>query len=200
MSTKAISIAALATALSATGAPALASTNQLHRYSLKPPPSPVVGLPGATAQPETKLTFPVDWRVTSLRKGVLVMREGSQACLFTVRAASNVAAGDAPDAAARALTLAPASAARVLESGMRNRIAWRVTRPIDPLRTRLVAVRTELLRGRPTASPKLWLQTTVTATARVRDECHSGTYRDGAGPIIGDALATARIRAFIQTG
>ena len=60
-------------------------------------------------------------------------------------------------------------------------------------------MRAELVPGGTIAGRKLWFQTTVTATSRVGDECHSGTYRDVAGPIIGDALATERIRAFIKT-
>jgi hypothetical protein len=124
------------------------------------------------------------------------MREGSRACTYTVRASLVVAAGDEANAAARTSALAPATGARLLESGTRNRAAWRVTRPAAAGQIRLVAVRVDPLGSQSGA--KLWLQTTVTAVSDVGDECHSGTYRDAAGPAIGDALATARTRAFVN--
>ena len=125
-----------------------------------------------------------------------IMREGSRACTYTVRASLVVAAGDEANAAARTSALAPATGARLLESGTRNRAAWRVTRPAAAGQIRLVAVRVDPLGSQSGA--KLWLQTTVTAVSDVGDECHSGTYRDAAGPAIGDALATARTRAFVN--
>jgi hypothetical protein len=125
-----------------------------------------------------------------------IMREGSRACTYTVRASLVVAAGDEANAAARTSALAPATGARLLESGTRNRAAWRVTRPAAAGQIRLVAVRVDPLGSQSGA--KLWLQTTVTAVSDAGDECHSGTYRDAAGPAIGDALATARTRAFVN--
>jgi hypothetical protein len=199
MSTKILPVVALTAALGVTAAPAIAK--ELRTQSLRPPTSPVQGLPGATAQPRATLAFPTNWHVRSLKKGVLVMREGSPSCTYTVRASLAVAAGDAADATARATSLAPATGARVLETGTRNSAAWRVTRPQVPGQVvRIVAVRVDPLRfASQQAGTKLWLQTTVTAVSGVGDECHSGTYREVTGPAIGDALATARTRAFVKT-
>jgi hypothetical protein len=200
MTTKLLSLAAVVAALGASAGPALAKV--LRTQSLRPPSAPVQGLPGATAQPQATLAFPTNWHVRSLNKGVLVMREGSPSCTYTVRASLAVAAGDAADATARATALAPATGARVLETGTRNSAAWRVTRPQVPGQVvRIVAVRVDPLRfASRQAGTKLWLQTTVTAVSGVGNECHSGTYREVAGPAIGDALATARTRAFVKTG
>jgi hypothetical protein len=200
MTTKLLSLAAVVAALGASAGPALAKV--LRTQSLRPPSAPVQGLPGATAQPQATLAFPTNWHVRSLNKGVLVMREGSPSCTYTVRASLAVAAGDAADATARATALAPATGARVLETGTRNSAAWRVTRPQVPGQVvRIVAVRVDPLRfASQQAGTKLWLQTTLTAVSGVGNECHSGTYREVAGPAIGDALATARTRAFVKTG
>jgi hypothetical protein len=199
MRTKILSAAALVAAFAVTAVPALAK--ELRTQSLKPPTAPVQGLPGATAQPQATLAFPTNWHVRSLKKGVLVMREGSPSCTYTVRASLAVAAGDAADATARAAALTPATGARLLETGTRNSAAWRVTRPQAPGQVvRIVAVRVDPLRfASGQAGVKLWLQTTVTAVSDAGDECHSGTYREAAGPAIGDALATARTRAFVKT-
>jgi hypothetical protein len=198
MSTKILSAVALTAALGVTAAPALAK--ELRTQSLRPPTSPVQGLSGATAQPRATLAFPTDWKVTSLKKGVLVTREDSRSCTYTVRASLSVAAGDDANASARATTLAPASGSRLLESGTRNRAAWRVTRPAAQRQIRIVAVRVEPLAfASRQAGRKVWLQTTVTAVSDVGDECHSGTYRATIGPAIGDALATARTQAFVKT-
>jgi hypothetical protein len=198
MRTKILPVVALTAALGVTAAHALAK--ELRTQSLRPPSSPVQALPGATAQAQATLAFPTNWRVSSLKKGVLVMREGSRSCTYTVRASVAVAAGDAADAAARAAALTPAPANRVLETGTRTSAAWRVTRPAADRQIRLVAVRVDPLRSASQqAGAKLWLQTTVTAVSDVGDECHAGTWRDSAGPTIGDALATARTRAFVMT-
>jgi hypothetical protein len=199
MRTKILPLAALTAVLGVTAAPALAK--ELRTQSLRPPPSPVQGLPGATARAQAVLAFPTNWRVTSLKKGVLVMREGTRSCQYTVRASVAVAAGDAADAAARAAALTPVPTSnRVLETGTRNSAAWRVTRPIATGHTRVVAVRVDPLRfASQQAGAKLWLQTTVTADSDVGDECHAGTWRDVAAPTIGDALATARTAGGITT-
>jgi hypothetical protein len=198
MNTRILSIAALVAAFGTTAAPALAK--ELRSYGLRPPATPVQGLTSAAAQPQSTLIFPTNWRKTSLKAGVLVLREGGRSCEYTVRASTTVAAGDEADAPARAAALTPASGSRVLESGARNSAAWRVTRPAVSRQIRIVAVRAELLRSASQqAGRKLWLQTSVTAVSGVGDECHSGTYRDTVGPSIGDALATARTRAFVRT-
>ncbi|MEA2360241.1 MAG: hypothetical protein QOI62_3501 [Solirubrobacteraceae bacterium] len=199
---KLLAAGALAAALTATAVPALAATNELRRHTLHGPPTPVAGLAGTTADVSTKLTFPADWRVRSLKAGVLTLREGSRQCLYTVRASSRVSAADAADASARVTALAPATGARLLESGLRTSAAWRVTRPeTGNQQVRIVAVRAQPLRfASGQAGHQLWLETTVTAVSRVGDECHSGTYREVAGPFIGDALATARARAFVRNG
>jgi hypothetical protein len=194
MKTKILLIVALTAAFGTIAVPAIAK--DLRSRNLKPPASAVQGLPGVTEQPTATLTFPTDWRVSSLKKGVLVLRQGGRACVYTVRASLSVAAGGEADAATRATALAPASGSRLLESGTRNRAAWRVTRPAAQRQIRIVAVRVDPLGSQSGA--KLWLQTTVTAASRVGDECHSGTYRDTVGPSIGDALATARTRAFVN--
>jgi hypothetical protein len=197
MKTKLLSIVAAIAALGAIAVPAIAK--DLRTRSLRPPVAPVQGLPGVTAQAAATLPFPTNWRVASLKKGVLVMREGGRACTYTVRASVTVAAGDAADAMARATALTPATGSRVLESGTRNRAAWRVTRPAADRQIRIVAVRVDPLAaaGRQ-AGAMLWLQTSVTAASHVGDECHSGTYRDGVGPGIGDALAAARTRGYLN--
>jgi hypothetical protein len=194
MKTKMLSIVAAIAALGATAVPAIA--RDLRSHSLRPPKGAVQEVPGVTAQPSATLIFPTDWRVTSLKKGVLTLREGGRACTYTVRASLSVAAADAADAVGRAAALTPATGSRVLESGTRNRAAWRVTRPAADRRISIVAVRVDPLGFQ--AGAKLWLQTTVTATSHVGDECHAGTYRDTVGPGIGDALATARTRAFLN--
>jgi hypothetical protein len=197
MKTKLLPIVAAIAALGASAMPAIAK--DLRSHGLRPPAGPVQGLPAVRAQPSATLIFATDWRVTSLKKGVLVMRQGGRQCTYTVRASVSVAAGDAADAMARATALTPATGSRVLESGTRNNAAWRVTRPAADRQIRIVAKRVDPLDAASRqVGAKLWLQTSVTAESHVGDECHAGTYRDTVGPGIGDALASARTRAYLN--
>jgi|GEM_PF-6672070 len=163
----------------------------------------VTGFSGLqTVSAKMRLSFPTSWTRVSSPATRLSLRTGDGACRYSIVARTGVAVTTAGDAPAFALALAPAKARLVLDQGVRGSSAWRVTRTQDePRRIVLHAVRVSPLTsvGRRlglTAGQRAFQVTTVDAKSRVGDECHSGTYRQGVGPSIGDALATARGRAF----
>jgi hypothetical protein len=200
---RAVAIACVA----ATGAAGLAVTPaqgesraDTRAYSLRASRLPVIGVTGVAASVRARLSFPVTWRVTSLRANRITLREGSRGCTYTVVGRNRVVVGPEADAAAHVAAVAPARGPYVLDAGTRGTTAWRVIRIREPQRVHLESVRaapvgpaTKRLLNVP-ADRNLWLETRISAISGRGDECHSGTYREVAGPAIGDALATARTR------
>lgn len=159
-----------------------------------------------TVTASARLSFPTSWKRVSSPATRVSLRTGSLGCRYSIVARTGVSVGSASDmnAAAYALSLAPASGRLVLDEGIRGSAAWRVTRirqdsqlivlhavGISPLNS--MSRQLGLTGGR-----RAFQVTTVDATSRKGDECHSGTYRNGIGPSIGDALATVRGRAFVD--
>jgi hypothetical protein len=199
---KAVGIACVvATAAGLAVAPAQsASRADTRAYSVRASRLPVIGVPGIAAGVRARLSFPVTWRVTSLRANRITLREGSRGCTYTVVGRSRIVVGPETDAAAHATAAAPAQGPYVLDAGTRGTTAWRVIRIREPQRVHLESVRaapvgpaTKRLLNVP-ADRNVWLETRISAISDRGDECHSGTYREVAGPAIGDALATARTR------
>jgi hypothetical protein len=187
-------------ALGAVAIPTIASTSgDTRARTFRVSRAPVPGVAGWKASISTRLSFPLNWRVTSNSKGTLTLREGQRGCTYTVKASSRVAPGDEGSSTERTAALLPASGPYVLEIGTRNLVAWRVIRVRETQQIHLEAVRATPLGSASRATGhKLWLETKVSARSDVGDECHSGTYREGAGTSIGDSLATARARAYVQ--
>jgi len=197
-------LAGAALALSAGTASAASTRDTTVRRSVESAMAPIAGYDGPrTATASARLTFPASWKVKKQSKSQLVLREGFGSCLYTVTASTATLVADTKDARVAAVTLAPATGPYVLESGTRGAAAWRVTRIMDTLRTRLHAVRVVPSGGLDSQlklpDGKHGFQTvTIDAIDDPGSECHSGTYRDVLGPSIGDALATTRTRAYVD--
>ncbi len=198
-------LAAAALALGAGGAAAASTTSTSIARTINVSKQAIVNYDGTrTASASARLVFPAKWALTKeSTPSKLVLREGFGSCIYTVTASTATMVSDAADARAAIVSLAPASGSYVLESGTRNSAAWRVTRIQDSLRTRLHAVRVVPSAGLDSqlklgAGMRGFQTITIDAISGAGDECHSGTYRDVAGPIIGDALATTRTRAYVD--
>ena len=157
---------------------------------------------GKTATASARVTFPARWQRAGRGTTQLTLRAQTTRCLYTVRVTTGVDASTDQDAATHAATLTP-SAGRgyLIDDGTRGQSVWRVTRVPDRRIVRLRAVRVTPLssvaqQAGLAADQKAYQVTTATAESRPTDECHAGTYREVVGPAIGDALATARTRAY----
>lgn len=197
--------ALLAAAALTTTALAL-NSGDTSAHTIKVSHAKITGFTGTqTVSASARASFPRTWKQVSKAATHLTLREGSAICLYTVETTTGVDIGSADDAtaAAHARTLAPATGAYVLEEGTRGSSAWRVTRVREDSVTHLHAVRVAQLTSmtqqlKLTGGRRAFQVITVDARSRKGDECHSGTYRDVAGPSIGDALATARTRAYVD--
>ena len=161
----------------------------------------VAGAPDLRAAAGTGLAFPRDWRLTKRTPASFTLREGARNCQYTIRATVRVATGDEADAVAHAAAALPATGRFVIESGTRGAKAWRVIRVPERRSVHLEGIAVDPLGSFVTqrAGRKLWMETRVSARSDTGDECHAGTWRDTAGPRIGDALATERGRAFLMS-
>ena len=165
--------------------------------------SPAEEVPGTDrrAVVSTTISLPPTWTQTAGgRAQVLGFHEGDAACLYRIVVVSRVRLGEAPDAAHHAEAVVPGAARYLLDEGQRRSVAWRVVR----LQTHQPHVKVRAVRVAPLGylSEQLgataWLETIATATSDLGDECHSGTYRETIAHGLGDALATASVRAYLQ--
>jgi hypothetical protein len=167
----------------------------------------IAGFTGSqTVTATMRLSFPTSWKRVASPATRVSLRTGSLGCRYSIVARTAVSVGSPADttAAAYALSLTPATGRLVLDEGVRGTSAWRVTRIRQA--SNLVILRAVGASPLNSMSKQLGLTggrrafqvTTVEARSGEGDECHSGTYRNVVGPSIGDALATARGRAYID--
>jgi hypothetical protein len=201
--------AAVVAAVACVAAPAaLAATSSRDAYIRHHLSSyaPVAGLDGFRTGVTAGALTPAGWKtVRSTPKGTLVLEDRSHTnCTFRVTFTARLVLGAKTSAEQYVTDQLPAAGSPyVLDTGVRGQSAWRVIRrktaATDP-RIRLKALRATPSSLTPaTAAPagqRLWREVTATAVSGARDECHSGTYRQGAGPQIGDALATSSGRGY----
>jgi hypothetical protein len=182
-------------------APALAAPrDELIKRNISIRNAPVAGAPDVRIGAGTNLAFPKTWRLVRRTTSTITLREGSRACRYTIRATLRGATGDEPDATAHALAALPATSRFVVDSGVRGSVAWRVIRisERDHVHLEAVGVRPGSSFVTARAGRKLWLETRISARSDRGDECHAGTWRETAGPRIGDALAIAGGRLFVM--
>lgn len=200
-----LATAATGAVLVATGAGAASSRGDLHSRTLKPSHVRVEGSSSTrTATLRARITVPRTWRLVTSRAALQTYRIGSRSCTYTTRVRTALVVTDAADASALAVQLAPASGPYVLDEGTRGRAAWRVTRLKDAKTTSMFAVGVyPRSLGRDAGAvagegQSAFQVIRVTSASHTGDECHSGTYRQVAGPQIGDALAIARTWGYID--
>jgi hypothetical protein len=140
-------------------------------------------------------TVPGTWRARRGASGLSRSFGPIGSCRFTVRVSAR-AVGDASEpAATRVARLAPATGARLLDSGTRTNRAWRVVRATGSQSVSGLLVRpAPSVRTQP-AGGRVWLEVRVRATPDPRRECHAGGPRT-VGAQTGDALATALVGGF----
>jgi hypothetical protein len=148
-----------------------------------------------------RLSFPSDWRRRGRGAASLTLEERTAACRYVVAVWTRVVFAPQPTAAAMALAALPADTPRgLLDLGVRGDAAWRVVKLPGDGRVRLRAVSetpaAQVSVPAADAGPRAYQEIVVTATSVAGDSCPTGNYRDVVGPEIGDALATARVRAF----
>jgi hypothetical protein len=151
-----------------------------------------------------RVVVPRTWRRLSARSHQLRFEIPGRGCRYRVTFGVGTRLAAPGDPAQRAVELLPGAGPRyVLDSGQRNGSAFRVIREPSSDRVRLRGVRVSVLTRRADIAPagqEAWSEIGVVATSRSGDECHAGTWRERAGPQIGDALATARTTLrFVRT-
>jgi hypothetical protein len=207
MHARSIAVLTLAAALIAPAAIAAPSKfDTYYRYRVdntKAPPE----LAGKQTRVTANLTVRATWqKLAGGTKGPLKLRSGAVGCVYTITFDTALVVGSADstaDPVERVTERVPGSGPYVLDRGTRGRAAWRVVR----IRRSDQRVQVRALRVDPVSTAnaglqpgqKLWRETTATAISRPGDECHSGTYRNGVGPMIGDALATSTGRGYAFT-
>ncbi len=197
--------ATVAAAMLITGAAGAASSSRsdLHSRTLNPTKTKIEGYAGSkTATLSARVTVPRSWSLVTAKPSVQTYREGAANCRYTVRVRTKLVVTSS-DALGYARSFAPATGAYVLDEGTRGRAAWRVTRLKDTATTSLKAVGVyprSLGAGNSdvTGSGSAFQIITVDAAAAADSECHAGTYREVLGPQIGDGLAIAKTRAYVD--
>jgi hypothetical protein len=197
--------ATAAAAMLITGAAGAASSSRsdLHSRTLNPTKTKIEGYTGSkTATLSARITVPRSWSVVTAKPSVQTYREGSASCRYIVRVRTKLVVTSS-DALGYARSAAPATGAYVLDEGTRGRAAWRVTRLNNSATTSLKAVGVYPRSlgssgGDVVGSGHAFQIITFDAAAAANSECHSGTYREVLGPQIGDALAIAKTRAYID--
>jgi len=188
----------------AAAAPAFASdTRYVSRTFTEPakPGLPVTGvLSDLVATSTVRVVVPTSWRRLSAPSGRVRYRNTqNQSCHFTITYRVTSVIGATQDAGDYVTgLLAAASSRHLLDSGERGSRAFRVVRRagiggqvrVDALWTGVLTRRADVVSAGQTA----WTHVRVTAVSDKGDECHSGTWREGLGPVIGDSLAVARTR------
>jgi hypothetical protein len=179
------------------------SRSDLHSRTLTPAHTKIDGYTGAkTASLSARITVPRSWSVVTAKPAVQTYREGAAKCRYTVRVRTKLVV-TSDDAATYAAAYAPGTGAYVLDEGTRGRAAWRVTRLKTSPTTSLKAVGVYprslgASNNDVIGTGHAFQLISFDAAAAPNSECHSGTYREVLGPQIGDALAIARTRAFID--
>jgi hypothetical protein len=182
---------------------ASSSRSDLHSRTLKPTHTKIDGYDGTkTATLTARVTVPRSWSLVSDKPSVQTYREGSASCRYTVRVRTQLVVTDA-DAATYAESVTPGSGPYVLDAGVRGRAVWRVTRlktsPTTSLKAVGVYPRSLGTSGKDVVGTGHAFQLiTFDAAAAPKSECHAGTYREVLGPQIGDALAIAKTRGYID--
>jgi hypothetical protein len=202
--TRVLAATAVASTLIAGAAGAASdSRSDLHGRTLKPTHTTIEGYTGTkTATLSARITVPRSWSLVSAKPALQTYREGSAICRYTVRVGTRLVVTD-DGAQAYAESATPGTGAYVLDSGTRGRAAWRVTRVKTTGATTLKAIgvypRSLGSSGSDVVGTHHAFQViTFDAQSAPNSECHSGTYRDVLGPQIGDALAIARTRGYID--
>ncbi|CAB4931522.1 unannotated protein [freshwater metagenome] len=168
----------------------------------------VVGFPSLTYHASISVLIPNSWRRTSSTS--LAWGAGTGSCRYRVTISTRALAGPVtPGAVERLAAELPQTGARVLDSGVRDsrgsaqgESAWRVTRPssigstlrVSGARTRRIWTAAGVL---PTGQV-VWSEIRLQARQLPGTECHSGTWREGIGPQMGDIFATAGQRAYVS--
>jgi hypothetical protein len=197
----AVSLAALAAGAAGPAAARADTTSHLIAVDQSPLAGPGAG--GRTAHIRARVAFPSDWTRRGRDAATVRLRERTRGCRYDVTARARVVTAVQPDSAAYALDVVPAAERRsLLDDGRRGVAAWRVAKLPGSDRIRLRGVwaapaRVRALRGSP-AGLHAFEEIAVDATAVAGDSCPTGNYRDVVGPEIGDALATARFREFLD--
>ena len=150
-----------------------------------------------TFEATASLVAPADWkRVGAPSRTRLRLRApGTELCTWTFTFTTRVFIGADRPAAEVVLGRAPGDARYELDRGTRGEGAWRVVRLVAE--QELTGSRIDPVAGAAPKGQRLWREIAATAEAGDDDECHSGTYRDFAGPRLGDVLAVAKGRAFV---
>lgn len=211
MTTSSKALVALAAAtgvlLVPAGAAPAASTGLAYRSV--PLQSAVTGFDGVVAKGSVRLLLPSSWVPRTTRTALVLRNTRSSACAYTITVRAAYVLGDrGADTGPLVEALTPATGPFLLDAGTRGTTSWRVTRikqagSTSTTRIRLKAVRmapSAITAGRGNPLPagkQVFLRTTVTATDRTGDECHTGTYRDAVGPQIGDGLVMQRGRGYL---
>lgn len=183
---------------------ASSSRSDLHSRTLKPTKTKIEGYSGPkTATLSARITVPRSWTLVTSKPTLQTYRVGSTICRYTVRVRTKLVVTSS-DALGYARTATPGSGGYVLDEGTRGRAAWRVTR----LRTndtttalKAVGVYPRSLGTRNNdviGSGQAFQVITFDAASQRNSECHAGTYREVLGPQIGDALAIARTRGYVD--
>ena len=167
-----------------------------------------------TVSATARLSFPTSWKAVRSsadhvnadeRHSRLTLRAAYAHCSYTVTATTSAAVIASADATAAEAQLAPAAKRYLLDAGTRGSSAWRVTHLAGTTGLEIHAVAVtprdaivkQLAVG---AGQRAYQLITVDARPRPNGECHTGSYRDALAASIGDALATARTRAFVDFG
>jgi hypothetical protein len=201
----AVLLAALAALAAGAAGPAAARADTTsHLIAVDQSPLGGPGAGGRTAHIRARVAFPSDWTRRGRDAATVRLRERTRGCRYDVTARARVVTAVQPDSAAYALDVVPAAERRsLLDDGRRGVAAWRVAKLPGSDRVRLRGVwaaparDVRALRGAP-AGLRAFDEIAVDATAVAGDSCPTGNYRDVVGPEIGDALATARFREFLD--
>ena len=154
-------------------------------------------LSGYVVTSRGRVAAPGQWRRRAARAGRLrFVATQNPGCHYDLT--YSVTSVLAPTGAARdfvAARLVPDGPRYVLDSGERGSAAFRVVRRKSVGgQVRVDALWAGVLTRRADIAPAgqwAWSQIRVSARSRRGDECHSGTWREGLGPAIGDSLAVA---------
>jgi hypothetical protein len=167
-------------------------------HRLTSPSEPVPDTDGR-AVVRTTLSLPTSWQPVEGITDVLAFHEGTPGCTYRVTIVSRVRVGDEATATAHAEAVVPGTGRYLLDEGRRRQVAWRVVRRnTGGQRVEVRAVRVAPLGAVSTQlGAKAWLETLATARSGEGDECHSGSYRDSLAGALGDAFATATVRAYV---
>ena len=152
-----------------------------------------------------RVIVPRTWRRLSARPHQLRFEIPGRGCRYRVTFSVTSRLVPPGDPAQRVAELLPGAGPRyLLDSGQRGAGAFRVVREPSTDRVRLRALRVSVLTRRADIAPagqEASSEIGVAATSRAGDECHAGSWRERAGPQIGDALATARTTLrFVRAG